>query len=76
MLHESCLHMGIPVVPVMPARMLVIRMLNTARFEKGMPAAIVIQEMILNSTVERKQWQYLWRQLIHKCIAIEIRRIA
>src|SRR6266508_639911 len=42
MLRQSCLQVRVPVVPRMPARMLVIGMLNTARFEKGMPAPIVI----------------------------------
>ena len=52
MLRQSCFQVRVPVVPGMSAWMLVIRMRNTARFEKGMPASIVFQQMILDSTVE------------------------
>ena len=74
MLLKGILHMSVPVLPGVPARMFKIGMRNTSGFEKGMKAAIVIEQVILRATVEREMWHCLRVEQIDKRIAIKIGR--
>ena len=74
MLLEGFLNVVVPILPGVPARMFKIGMRNTTGFEKGMKAAIVIEQVILRATVERKMWHCLRVEQIGKRIAGKVGR--
>ena len=76
MLFEGFLHVAVPILPRMPARMFKIGMRNTTGFEKGMKAAIVIEQMIFNAAVKRQDRHVLWVKLIDDGVTIQVMWVA